>query len=98
MGSDQTFQERKATMQTQDVMTRDVVTVEPGTPVEAIARQMVDHQISGLPVVEPSGRMVGMVTDGDLYRRTELATERHRFSPSYSALRRLVGTLIAGRG
>ena len=67
-------------MQTQDVMTRDVVTVEPGTPVEAIARQMVDHQISGLPVVEPSGRMVGMVTDGDLYRRTELATERHRFS------------------
>ena len=67
-------------MQTQDVMTRDVVTVEPGTPVEVIARLMVDHRISGLPVVDPAGRMVGIVTDGDLYRRTELATERHRFS------------------
>jgi CBS domain-containing protein len=58
--------------------TRDVVTVGPGTPVETIARQMVDHRISGMPVVEPSGQLVGIVTDGDLYRRAELATERHR--------------------
>jgi len=67
-------------MQAQDVMTKQVVTVEPGTPVEAIARLMVEHRISGVPVVEPSGRLVGMVTDGDLYRRAELSTDQHRFN------------------
>jgi CBS domain-containing protein len=67
-------------MQAQDVMTKQVFTVEPGTPVEAVARLMVEHRISGMPVVEPSGRLVGMVTDGDLYRRAELLTEPHRFN------------------
>ena len=67
-------------MQAQDVMTKQVVTVEPGTPVEVVAQMMVDRRISGMPVVEPSGRLVGMVTDGDLYRRAELSTEPHRFN------------------
>ncbi len=67
-------------MQAQDVMTKQVVTVEPGTPLEAVAQLMVDHRINGMPVVEPSGRLVGMITDGDLYRRAELSTEPHRFN------------------
>lgn len=41
---------------------------------------MVEHQISGLPVVDAAGRLVGIVTDEDLYRRVELGTGKQRSS------------------
>jgi CBS domain-containing protein len=70
----------EAAMQARDVMTAKVVTVRPDTPVTEIAKLMIDNRISGLPVVENSGRLVGIVTDGDLYRRSELGTDRRRHS------------------
>jgi CBS-domain-containing membrane protein len=39
---------------------------------------MLDHQVSGLPVVDDGGKLVGIVTEGDLLRRSETGTERHR--------------------
>lgn len=39
---------------------------------------MLKHGISGLPVVDPSGMVVGIVSEGDFLRRTELGTQRHR--------------------
>lgn len=65
-------------MHARDIMTREVVTVKPQTPVREAAKLMVNHRISGLPVVDASHRLVGIVTDGDLYRRAELGTERQR--------------------
>lgn len=65
-------------MRAQDVMTWNVVAVEPGTPIETVARRMVEHRISGVPVVEPSGRLLDMITDGNLYQRAELATDSWR--------------------
>ena len=62
-------------MRVQDVMTRDVTTVSPSTPVRDVAALMVERRVSGVPVVD-RGRVVGIVTDGDLYRRAELGTER----------------------
>lgn len=52
-----------------DVMSRDVLTARPDTPVVTAARLMVDHGISGLPVVDGTGRVVGLVSEGDLILR-----------------------------
>jgi CBS domain-containing protein len=59
-------------------MTAKVVTVTPDTPVGEVARILLERRISGVPVVDTSGRLVGIVTEGDLMRRPELETERRR--------------------
>lgn len=56
-------------MRAHDIMTADPITVPPETPLEAVAALMADRGISGLPVVDEEGRLVGLVTDGDLMRR-----------------------------
>jgi CBS domain-containing protein len=65
-------------MRARDIMTTNVLTVTPITPVRDVAQLMVEHRISSVPVVHGS-KLVGIITDGDLYRRAELGTEkRHR--------------------
>jgi CBS domain-containing protein len=54
-----------AQLTARDIMTTDVVTVSPGLPVKDAARLMVDRRLGALPVVE-DGRLVGIVTEGDL--------------------------------
>ncbi|HTV87660.1 MAG TPA: CBS domain-containing protein [Stellaceae bacterium] len=62
-----------------DIMTRPAITVGPETTIAAAAQLMVQRRISGLPVVDAAGTVVGIVTEGDLLRRAELGTERrHR--------------------
>lgn len=61
-----------------DAMTRAPVTVEPNATVADAARIMAERGVSGLPVVEPSGHLVGIVTEGDLLRRKELGSEQRR--------------------
>jgi len=56
-------------------MTRAVVTVGPNTSVRELAELLSDRRISGVPVVE-DGKVVGVVTEGDLLRRYEIGTER----------------------
>lgn len=56
-------------MRARDIMTADPVTVPPDTPLEAVAALMAERHISGLPVVDAEGRLLGLVTDGDLMRR-----------------------------
>jgi CBS domain-containing protein len=65
-------------MKAADVMSYRVVTVTPDTTVAAAVELMLKHGISGLPVVDRGGSVVGMVTEGDLLRRAETGTERHR--------------------
>ncbi len=65
-------------MQAKDVMTANVVTVQPGTGVPEIARLLLKHRISAVPVVDADQRVLGIVSEGDLMRRTETDTEgRH---------------------
>jgi CBS domain-containing protein len=61
-----------------DVMTRRVLSVAPEETVEHAATLMLRHGISGLFVVDAKGTLAGVVTEGDLLRRDELGTERHR--------------------
>jgi CBS domain-containing protein len=63
-------------MQVKDLMTSDVVTVGPQTPVGEVARRLVERRISAVPVVSPDGTVLGIVSEGDLLRRRELGTER----------------------
>lgn len=59
-------------MKAKDVMTAKVVTVSPDHSIRHAARIMLDHCISGLPVVDDNGRLVGIVREGDFLRRSEL--------------------------
>jgi CBS domain-containing protein len=61
--------ERK--MKVADVMTRSVVTVMPGHSIRHAAQIMLDNRVSGLPVVDGDGKVVGVLTEGDLLRRAE---------------------------
>jgi CBS domain-containing protein len=65
-------------MKAKDVMTRPVVSVEPGASVQDAVQLMLERRISGLPVIDKARRLVGIVTEGDFLRRTELGTERRR--------------------
>lgn len=65
-------------MKAKDVMTRSVVSVEPSATVLQAVRLMLQKQIGGLPVMDTSGRLVGIVTEGDFLRRVETGTQRRR--------------------
>ncbi|CAO3357616.1 CBS domain-containing protein [Azospirillum melinis] len=61
-----------------DLMTPRVITIGPDATVADAARTMLENHISGLPVVDAAGKVVGIISEGDLLRRVELGTERHR--------------------
>jgi len=65
-------------MQVKDVMTRNVISIGADEPVVKAARLMLQNRISGLPVVDKDGELLGIVTEGDFLRRGELGTERRR--------------------
>src|SRR3954453_1733900 len=71
-------QNQEAGMKVSDIMTHPVLTVTPETTIGEVAELMIGHRISGLPVVDPAGAVVGIVTEGDLLRRAETGTERRR--------------------
>jgi CBS domain-containing protein len=65
-------------MQVKDVMTRNVICVAANEPVLRAAQLMLQNRISGLPVVDQEGELIGIVTEGDFLRRGELGTQRRR--------------------
>jgi CBS domain-containing protein len=65
-------------MNASDVMTRNIHSVRPDATIAEAVALMLDNRISGLPVIDEAGRLVGILTEGDLLRRSETGTERHR--------------------
>jgi CBS domain-containing protein len=65
-------------MQVRDVMTANVISISAQATILEAARSMLRNRISGLPVVDAEGRLVGIVTEGDFLRRSEIGTERRR--------------------
>ena len=61
-----------------DVMVRDVVTVHPETDVAEAIRLLTEHDVSALPVVDPAGNLVGVLSEADLIHRVEIGTEKRR--------------------
>jgi len=68
----------KKSMNAADVMTTKVITVTPESSIEDAAKLMLQYRISGLPVLDQKGGLVGIVTEGDFLRRGETGTERRR--------------------
>lgn len=69
------------TMTVRDVMTAPVFSVSPSTPLKEVARLLVEHRISGLPVVDGRGVVLGVVSEADLLLKAgghDIA-RRHRF-------------------
>jgi CBS domain-containing protein len=65
-------------MKAADVMTTHVISVAPDESILKCVRLMLEYRISGLPVIDAKGSLVGIVTEGDFLRRAEAGTERKR--------------------
>lgn len=65
-------------MKASDVMTTKVISIRPDATLSEMIKQMLDHRISGLPVIAEDGTLVGVVTEGDCLRRAETGTEVKR--------------------
>jgi CBS domain-containing protein len=65
-------------MRAHQIVTRQVITVGPDTTIVEAAAIMLQNHVSGLPVVNASGRLVGIVSEGDFLRRAEIGTQRKR--------------------
>lgn len=63
-------------MKARDVMVSPVITVTPHSSVKDLANLLIEKRISAVPVVDSEGRLVGMVSEGDLMHRAEAGTER----------------------
>jgi CBS domain-containing protein len=63
-----------------DVMTSPVVSVRPDAPLKDVAALLIDHRISGLPVVDPTGTLLGVVSEADFLMKEQGAEAvRHRW-------------------
>ena len=65
-------------MRAHQIMNRKVVTVKADTPIREAANLMLQRHISGLPVVDDTGRLLGIVSEGDFMRRIEIGTQGPR--------------------
>jgi CBS-domain-containing membrane protein len=65
-------------MQAREIMTKDVVTVSPDTSTPQVAQRLLEHKISAVPVIDSSGMVIGMVSEGDLVGRNDADREERR--------------------
>ena len=65
-------------MRAHQIMTRPVITVTPETTIVEAANTMLQRHVSGLPVTDVSGKLVGIISEGDFIRRSEIGTQRRR--------------------
>jgi CBS-domain-containing membrane protein len=70
---------RRRQMLASEVMTRNIVTIGRDAPIRDAIRLMLDNKVSGLPVVDARDKMIGILTEGDLLHRSEIATEKHHW-------------------
>ena len=65
-------------MKAADVMITNVIAVGPDACVQDVARILLDSRISAVPVIASDGKLLGIVSEGDLMRRAEAGTGRRR--------------------
>jgi CBS domain-containing protein len=68
----------EASMRAHQIMTKPVFTITPDATILDAANVMLRRHISGVPVVDAAGKLVGIVSEGDFIRRGEIGTERKR--------------------
>ena len=65
-------------MRAHQIMTRPVITVTPETTIVEAANTMLQKHVSGLSVADAAGKLVGIISEGDFIRRSEIGTQRKR--------------------
>ena len=65
-------------MRAHQIMTRSVIYRHAGRHILEAANTMLRQHVSGLPVVDAAGKLVGIVSEGDFIRRSEIGTQRKR--------------------
>jgi CBS-domain-containing membrane protein len=65
-------------MKAADIMVSNVITVTPEQSVQDVAEILIERRISGVPVLDAAGDLVGIVSEGDLMRRGDAGTEHRR--------------------
>jgi CBS domain-containing protein len=65
-------------MRAHQIMTRNVITVRPDSSIVDAAKLMLERHVSGLPVLDKDGALVGIISEGDFLRRSEIGTQRKR--------------------
>ena len=65
-------------MKASDIMVQKVITTRPQASVSEVAKQLIDNDISALPVVDRAGHVVGVISEADLMRREEVGSEKIR--------------------
>jgi CBS domain-containing protein len=65
-------------MRAHQIMTRKLISVKPDTSIAEAANTMLQHHISGLLVISETGKLVGIISEGDFIRRAEIGTQRKR--------------------
>jgi CBS domain-containing protein len=65
-------------MRAHQIMTKNVITVGPDSSIVDAAKLMLEQHVSGLPVLDKSGKLVGILSEGDFLRRSEIGTQRRR--------------------
>jgi CBS domain-containing protein len=65
-------------MRAQQIMTQHVITIGADAPIAEAVDTMLRHHVSGLPVVDADGDLIGIVSEGDFIRRAEIGTQRKR--------------------
>jgi CBS domain-containing protein len=65
-------------MRAHQIMTRQVITIPVNAPIVDAANTMLERHISGLPVLDQAGKLVGIISQGDFIRRAEIGTQRKR--------------------
>jgi CBS domain-containing protein len=79
-------------MKASEIMTKRVISIEPEATIVQAIKLMLKNHLSGLPVIDGSGNLVGIITEGDFLHRREIGTELKRnawldaiFGPEQSA-------------
>jgi CBS domain-containing protein len=70
--------QKESAMNAADVMVRQVITIRPDSTIRDLANLLVEKHISAVPVTDPDGKLLGIISEGDLLRRSETETERRR--------------------
>src|SRR5689334_6747935 len=65
-------------MRAHQIMTKSVISVTPDTSIVEAANIMLRRHVSGLPVIDAAGKLLGIVSEGDFIRRSEIGTQRER--------------------
>jgi CBS domain-containing protein len=65
-------------MRADQIMTQNVITIRPEGTIADAAKMMLQHHISGLPVVDEAGELRGIISESDFLRRVEIGTQKRR--------------------